>query len=103
MRATRGTTLKSVLDSETHSLRVWIDDQKPAFRRFQVVHRHLMALDRTCWCPPGWLVELLLTDRAAVPVHAEITRQPLHLSGWRYKTAGFQYWGERHVSLDQDD
>ena len=33
MRATRGAALKSVLDSEAQSLRVWIDDQKLGLRR----------------------------------------------------------------------
>ncbi len=33
MRATRGAALKSVLDSEAQSLRVWIDDQKIGVRR----------------------------------------------------------------------
>jgi len=33
MRATRGAALKSVLDSQAQSLRVWIDDQKLSVRR----------------------------------------------------------------------
>jgi serine/threonine-protein kinase len=33
MRATRGAALKSVLDSEAQSLRLWIDDQKLSVRR----------------------------------------------------------------------
>jgi multidrug efflux pump subunit AcrB len=33
MRATRGVALKSILDSQAQSLRVWIDDQKLSVRR----------------------------------------------------------------------
>ena len=53
MRSTRGAALKSVLDSETQSLRVWIDDQKHSIGRL-ARNRQLREL-----------VELIAGDTAA--------------------------------------